>query len=394
MLVRPDFWIAGGVAASFEIRMSAGTWAFLTGEYPPQRGGVADYTHLVAEELAKAGEAVHVWTRRCEADSAEIPSPVTVHRLPAFDGESLSALEADLERLPKPVRIAVQYVPHAFGWNGMNVPFCRWLTRQPHSFWVIFHEVRFAFRWNQPLRHNVLAFVTDRMASMVARAAERVYVTIPAWERSLPPSVGCRILPVPSTCATEVNTAHTAAVRNKLLAEGEVLVGHFGTYGKLITPYLRKTVPALLNPNGGCRVVLLGSGSMEFAADLARDYPACEGRLCATGALPSYEVACHLAACDVVLQPYPDGVTGRRSSLMSPLALGRPIVTTTGHLTEPFWQDTNAVVLVPAGSGDNLAGAVQDLLDDPSRRQQLGTNAMELYRQRFALQHTIDALLS
>ena len=133
---------------------------------------------------------------------------------------------------------------------------------------------------------------------------------------------------------------------------------------------------------------------MEFAADLARDYPACEGRLCATGALPSYEVACHLAACDVVLQPYPDGVTGRRSSLMSPLALGRPIVTTTGHLTEPFWQDTNAVVLVPAGSGDNLARAVQDLLDDPSRRQQLGTNAMELYRQRFALQHTIDALLS
>ena len=276
----------------------------------------------------------------CEADSAEIPSPVTVHRLPAFDGESLSALEEDLERLPKPVRIAVQYVPHAFGWNGMNVPFCRWLTRQPHSFWVIFHEVRFAFRWNQPLRHNVLAFVTDRMASMVARAAERVYVTIPAWERSLPPSVGCRILPVPSNCATEVNPAHAAAVRNKLMAEGEVLVGHFGTYGKLISPYLRSTVPALLKTNDRCRVALLGSGSKEFATDLAGDYPAYEDRLCATGALPSYELACHLAACDVVLQPYPDGVTGRRGSLMSSLALGRPIVTTSRPFDRTFLAET------------------------------------------------------
>jgi len=374
--------------------VSAGTWAFLTGEYPPQTGGVADYTHQVAEALAQSGEAVHVWTRGCERDREQIASLVTVHRLPAFDGASLSVLGDDLRRLPKPVRLAVQYVPHAFGWNGMNVPFCRWLARQPHSVWVTFHEVRVAFRWNQPLRYNLLAFVTDWMASIVARAAERVYVTIPAWEQSLPSDVRCRVVPVPSNCATQVDPAHVAAVRRKLTVEGEALIGHFGTYGALISPYLTSAIPALLNRNDCRRVVLLGNGSKRFATDLVRDCPDHERRIHATGSLLPYELACHLAACDVVLQPYPDGVSGRRGTLMSSLALGRPIVTTSGHLTESFWREANAVVLVPAGSANELAGAVEDLLSDRSHCRQIGANASELYRQKFALQHTIEALRS
>jgi len=36
-------------------------WAILTGEYPPQPGGVSDYTRLVAEGLAVGGDEVHVW---------------------------------------------------------------------------------------------------------------------------------------------------------------------------------------------------------------------------------------------------------------------------------------------------------------------------------------------
>jgi len=38
------------------------TWAIITGEYPPQAGGVSDYTRIVAEALVAAGDEVHVWT--------------------------------------------------------------------------------------------------------------------------------------------------------------------------------------------------------------------------------------------------------------------------------------------------------------------------------------------
>ena len=36
-------------------------WHILTGEYPPQPGGVSDYSRMVAHGLAAAGDEVVVW---------------------------------------------------------------------------------------------------------------------------------------------------------------------------------------------------------------------------------------------------------------------------------------------------------------------------------------------
>src|SRR2546421_747505 len=76
-------------------------------------------------------------------------------------------------------------------------------------------------------------------------------------------------------------------------------------------------------------------------------FPGLQGRVFAPGALPGDQVAVHLAATDLLVQPFPDGVTTRRTSLMAGLALGRPIVTTGGFNTEPLWKETGAVFLAP-----------------------------------------------
>ena len=38
------------------------TWHVLTGEYPPDCGGVGDYSADLARALAETGDLVHVWT--------------------------------------------------------------------------------------------------------------------------------------------------------------------------------------------------------------------------------------------------------------------------------------------------------------------------------------------
>src|SRR5262245_59769784 len=60
-------------------------WHLVTGEYPPQPGGVADYTRLVAQGLAAAGDTVHVWAARAPGDTPQDVG-VTVHRLPDHFG--------------------------------------------------------------------------------------------------------------------------------------------------------------------------------------------------------------------------------------------------------------------------------------------------------------------
>ena len=126
----------------------------ITGEYPPQPGGVSDYTRRVALGLVEAGDRVDVWAP--PVDQSECgDAGVTVHRLPdRFGPRSLRMLSRELDRRPAPRRLLIQYVPHAFGWKAANVPLCLWLqSRRRDSVWVMFHEIAFPFARRQPMSH-------------------------------------------------------------------------------------------------------------------------------------------------------------------------------------------------------------------------------------------------
>ncbi len=365
-------------------------WAFITGEYPPQPGGVADYTRLVARGLAAAGDEVHVFASAYDGTTAEEPG-VRLHRLPdLFGPRSLLALDRHLARLPGPVQVVVQYTPHAFGMKAMNLPLCLWLAaRRRRRYWVMFHEVAFPFRRGQPPRHTLLAGVTRVMAAVLARSAARVFVSIEQWEpllRRLAPSLPpCHWLPVPSNLDARPDPGRCRELRGRLTpGPNAALVGHFGTYEPSIASMVAGVLPPLLARDRGRVGLLVGRNGPGFADRLTRDHPDLVGRLVATGGLPSGEASEHLAVCDLLLQPYPDGACSRRGSLMAGLALGRPIVTTVGRLTDSVFLDTDAVLFVP---DDGLAGmvpAAEALLGAPEERALLGRRAASFYESHFS----------
>jgi glycosyltransferase involved in cell wall biosynthesis len=84
----------------------------------------------------------------------------------------------------------------------------------------------------------------------------------------------------------------------------------------------------------------------------------------------------------VLLQPYQDGVSGRRTTTISALEHGIPVATTCGELSEPFWAGSQAVETVPAGDPASLAAAVSRLLD-PTRNAAARAAARRLYKERF-----------
>jgi glycosyltransferase involved in cell wall biosynthesis len=280
----------------------------------------------------------------------------------------------------------------------MNVGFCLWLWSQSLSgneVWILFHEVAFPIQRHQPLGHNVLGVVTRGMAWLAARAATRIFVTIPGWEAFL--SKICRHhvpvdwLPVPSNLSTGAAPEAVAEVRERLAGQpGEVLLGHFSTYGPAVTKLLAPALPALLELEPRRKTLLLGHGGEQFGRALIRKHPGLSGRIQAPGFLSAKQVAVHLAACDCLVQPSVDGVSTRRTSLMAGLALGLPIVSWEGRLTEPVWRETGAVAL--ATTPDSLLAAVEEVLADSDYRAALGIRAGEVYAKHFALENTIRAL--
>src|SRR5580704_1855890 len=120
------------------------TWHVITCEYPPQSGGVSDYTILLAKGLAAHGDQVHIWCPSWPEKAPEIPG-VQVHpSLGKFSPRDFWKAGRELDRFPEPRRLLIQWVPHGFGYQSMNLPFCLWLwgrsTRHQDQVEVMVHE--------------------------------------------------------------------------------------------------------------------------------------------------------------------------------------------------------------------------------------------------------------
>lgn len=376
-------------------------WHLVTGSYAPELGGVADFTRLLAVALAAAGDEVHVWCPRAPGEPPIDPG-VAVHALDGrFDRAALRQLDAGLDAMPAPRRLLVQWVPHALGRRSLNLPFAWWLVRRRARgdvVEVVAHEGGLGFG-EGGLAHTAAAVVHRVMALLAVRAARRVWVTIPEWARrwrhlAIGKRVEFRWLPIPSTIPVAGDAASVARVRTAYTADGAPVVAHFGTYGAHHMPQLTGVFGAIVAGDPRARLLLLGPGGHRLRDALVQRDPASEARIVATGALDAAELSAHIAAADVVVQPYTDGVSARRTSVMAPLEHGRPIVSTTGFLTEPVWPASRALALAPAEDTAAIAAAALRLLHDPAERARLAEAGRRLYEERFAVAHAVRALRS
>jgi len=150
------------------------------------------------------------------------------------------------------------------------------------------------------------------------------------------------------------------------------------------------TLPGILSHNSDAAVVLIGRESLRLRDQLLSDWPDFKGRISASGYLEAQDAAEHLAACDLLIQPYLDGVSSRRGSAMAGLALGLPILTLLGPRTEPIWAQNRAVEL--ALSLEALVAAVGPLLANEKERLRLGLAAKLFYQEYFHIDRSIGRL--
>jgi glycosyltransferase involved in cell wall biosynthesis len=378
-------------------------WCIVTCEYPPRSGGVSNHTAQIARAFAESGDEVEVW-----GPPASGPAPVldgvAVHVLPShFGPRALLLLRRALRRLDPETRLLVQWVPTAFGWRMMNLAFPMMLASLPgRRIDLYVHEVGWEVSRRETTRRALAGAVHRVMTWLAARSARRVFVTVPAWgERltllgrpALTRSQSPVWVPIPSSMPVSADAARTAAIRQRLLRDGAraVVVGHFGTFARFHQSLLGALVPRILD-EGPDRVMLLVGRDSPLVRDaiLARR-PDLRDRIVATGEVARDEVSAHIAACDLMVQPYEDGVSARRSSLMAVLALGRPAITNEGASTEAIWRTDGAVHLADSTEPGELAAAVSTLLADPARRTALGAAGGRLHAQHFDLAHAVVRL--
>ena len=82
--------------------------------------------------------------------------------------------------------------------------------------------------------------------------------------------------------------------------------------------------------------------------------------------------------------PFVDGVSTRRTSAVTALRHGLPLLTTRRARQEPWFVHGENVYLVSTGNKQALADGLVELAQTPALRARLSDGARELYRARFA----------
>ena len=359
-------------------------WHVVTGEYPPQPGGVSDYTYQVCRELAKGGDEVHVWQPGIYRASHS--EPVSVHALPeGFGWRWLKELGRGLADYPGPRNILIQYVPHMYGWKSMNLAFCWWIfNHRLDNIFVMFHEVAFPFRNRQPLRHKLLAVVHRAMAWTILRSVRHSFTSTEPYlallRRLGKIQTPISMLRICSNIPLDSYRLDRALLGHEPDTQASFCVGIFSNFSSEICRTLAPVIGQILeDPQIAIR--LLGPGE-AFAQKLRSEYCDYADRISSTGRLHVTQVGEQMQTCHVLLQLYPDGASAARGTLIGAMASHVPVITNSGAATDTLLIDSKSMLFTD-GTPRSVCGALGLLKSNPALARELASRAQAVYKESF-----------
>jgi len=219
------------------------------------------------------------------------------------------------------------------------------------------------------------------MVALLKGAASRIWISCEAWRDFFRGArAPVNVLPVPSNVRDDAAPEKIAALRQQFCrGRNNRLMGHFGIGDALVENQLRQFIPGVLRKSEECCFLLIGKSGERLAEELRIAYPEIAPRIFASGILSTTEISAYIGACDLMVQPYIDGMSTRRTAAMAALASGRALLTTEGHSTEPFWTGCSQVAIVPANDPGALIVRARQLLDDDRERGRMAEAGQRLY---------------
>jgi glycosyltransferase involved in cell wall biosynthesis len=370
----------------------------ITCEYPPQTGGIADYSREIAAGLSRAGIPVRIWAPGNEERATRVCSRVTVVRsLGRFGLLSLVRTAQKMRRAGAGRRLLLQWEPVGYGFLSVNVLFCLWIAWQ--TLWgaqliVMFHETFLSYSKKTPKRFAA-ATLQRLMAFLLVQSARKVFVSTASGTAAVRKLSFARDkvehLPVFSNIESGPDSS-TRIRRWNFVSEGETLVGHFGRYNSQTEALVIPTLEILLRRSKSVHVLFAGECADAYRKTLIEKHPELKHRVHSAGVCTPVEVSSIFAACDFMFQPYPDGITTRRSTAMAALANGCFFVSNKGAASEELWQETAAVHLLRGRTPDEQAREMDSIARSRERIARGAEQAVEFYHRHFSFERTLSAL--
>ncbi len=300
----------------------------VTGEYPPQIGGIADYTVLLARQLLARHYQVSVVV--CTDQSGAQPGTAGEPAVVAVPRRWNRRTRHRIAALAGPDSwIHVQYQTAAFHMNpGVNLAPRAWKRQGLRVAWT-YHDLLPPYLFPRAGRH-----LRQRMTLRPGYDSDQVISTNQDDCHTLRTAgMEATLIPAGSTIPRVPSDPH---FRDRWgLQPTDAVIGFFGlaqrnkglqTLVEAVRLLHHRQLPVRLLIIGGTT----GGTNHAFARSVQNLVRTArlEAQVVWTGALTSKEISHALAACDLMVQPYTDGASSRHSTLATCLAHECVTVTT------------------------------------------------------------------
>jgi glycosyltransferase involved in cell wall biosynthesis len=392
--------------------------------FPPMHSGEADHALQLCRRLADHGLEVHVLTTKGNAPAAG--EPFTVHPIMRdWSWSDLPRLVTFLRRCA-PDAVLLMYIGWIYNEHPM-ITFAPTLAkgmRPATAFVTLFENVEGArpdgaslparalrkglALWWGPRRvdygFGTLLHDSDRLIAMSDPHRTQL--------ETLAPGVSAKTELIPAPPLMTIDTTREGSLR----ARGRETLGVHA--GECVLVYLGRIYPAkgietllhavqrVVSRGRQVRVVLVGGHidrqNEEFTAAFGREIAqlphelGIADRVTWTGEYaPDSDVpSTYLWASDICVLPFNIGVLLNNSSFAAAAAHGVPIITTRGKVLEPPFRHRDNVYLCAPKDPDELAAAIETLMDDPALRHRLAWGARALAQEWFSwdqvVKRTVD----
>ncbi|MEE9094712.1 glycosyltransferase family 4 protein [Pseudarthrobacter phenanthrenivorans] len=346
----------------------------VSSHYPPTPGGVADYAQAWCLAMRELG---HELTLITSATGAFEPG-ITVQ---PFPGKWSLAGARELRRMildSQPDSVVVQYVPHAYGPRGSGLPVAAMLSRLARSIEapVIINAHEIYGAWSESIRRAPWHIAQRMGAVLLVSSTAAFVVTVKRRQQDLqrlafPWADRVHVIQIgPTVAAREGDPSWRE--RHDVPADAFLLTSFGLGHPTQEVGQLPLVLDTLSEAGIDARLVTAGRLKVEHSQATHLGY------------VTSKDAAQLLAAGDIFALPLSDGMSGRRSSAISALAMGATVATTAGPDTDFELFGSEGVALSPAGDAQGFADMVLGLALDEDARNRVNSAGRELFAANFA----------
>lgn len=326
---------------------------------PPAPDAIGDHVALLASTLAESGQRVRIFTEnsRCEIDGVEVLD-IGVRSDPfAIIRRSITF---------PPDAVLLQYNPFSWGTRG----WCRRLVHAWRSYRKAFPSVRQSVMFHEiwtdhpTWQATMMRQWQRRQALALAKSSDCLLFSSQAYEEQFGrrlhadtrPSI---VFPVGSNIP--VKLIDRAAAKARLgIPQRTFVAGFFGTtHPSRLLHFVAKAVEAMRRSRADLIFLYVGPDVGEvrksvFGSDLIAD-----------GRADSLEASYRICAMDLMLCPFSDGASFRRSSLMAGLSHGVPCVSTYSDSTDKALRELGSGLKLAKNDIDSFVEAAVEAISTP-----------------------------